>query len=104
MKIVTHQRLCVASGNCGFVAPKVFANPPKRDGFVKLLDANPPASEWAAVRQAEYLCPLVRSRLTELQPYLPTFVVNGTVAQEHRQHPGALVWELVSSYSAWVTV
>ena len=57
MKIVIHQRLCVASGNCGFVAPKVFANPQNRDGFVKLLDATPPESEWAAVRQAEYLCP-----------------------------------------------
>lgn len=57
MKIVTHQRLCVASGNCGFVAPTVFANPENRGGFVKLLDETPPESQWAAVRQAEYLCP-----------------------------------------------
>ena len=57
MKVTVHNRLCVASGNCGFVAPKVFANPHNRDGFVKLLDANPPESEWPAVREAEYLCP-----------------------------------------------
>ncbi len=57
MKITVHQAICVASGNCGFVAPNVFSNPKSRDGFVKLLDANPPESEWAHVSQAEYLCP-----------------------------------------------
>ena len=57
MKITVHQRMCVASGNCGFVAPSVFENPENRDGFVKLLNANPAESEWSAVREAEYLCP-----------------------------------------------
>lgn len=57
MKVTVHQSMCVASGNCGFVAPGVFENPEKRDGFVKLLDANPAESEWSAVRKAEYLCP-----------------------------------------------
>lgn len=57
MKVTTHNRMCVASGNCGFVAPAVFENPENRDGFVKLADANPPESQWAAAREAEYLCP-----------------------------------------------
>lgn len=65
MNINVHQRLCIASGNCGVVAPKVFANPESRDGFVKLLDAHPPEVEWAAVRQAEYLCP---SGTIEIEP------------------------------------
>lgn len=57
MKITVHTRMCVASGNCGFVAPNVFSNPKQREGFVKLLDENPPASEWPQARKAEYLCP-----------------------------------------------
>lgn len=57
MKVKVHQRMCVASGNCGYVAPRVFENPESRGGFVKLVDANPPESEWSAVREAEYLCP-----------------------------------------------
>lgn len=65
MNVIIHQKLCIASGNCGVVAPEVFANPESRDGFVKLLDAQPPESEWAAVRQAEYLCP---SGTIEIQP------------------------------------
>lgn len=57
MKVTVHQSMCVASGNCGYVASRVFENPENRDGFVKLLDANPPESEWSAFREAEYLCP-----------------------------------------------
>jgi len=57
MKVKVHQRMCVASGNCGYVAPRVFENPESRGGFVKLVDANPPESEWSAVREAGYLCP-----------------------------------------------
>lgn len=57
MKVTAHAEMCVASGNCGFVAPKVFRNPEEDDGFVELLDANPPEAEWSAVREAEYLCP-----------------------------------------------
>lgn len=57
MKVTVHTRMCVASGNCGFVAPKVFRNPRKNDGFVELLDPGPPESEWDAVREAEFECP-----------------------------------------------
>lgn len=57
MKITAHAAMCVASGNCGFVAPNVFRNPDENDGFVELIDPNPPETEWTAVREAEYLCP-----------------------------------------------
>lgn len=57
MKVGVHGSLCVASGNCGFVAPRVFQNREENGKFVELLDPNPPESEWAAVREAEYLCP-----------------------------------------------
>lgn len=57
MKITVHGRMCVASGNCGFVAPRVFQNRDDNGGFVELLDAEPPPEEWAAVEEAEFLCP-----------------------------------------------
>lgn len=57
MKITIHSTLCVASGNCGHVAPKVFRNPEEDGSFVELLDSNPPKAEWGAVEVAEYLCP-----------------------------------------------
>ncbi|WP_309132784.1 4Fe-4S domain-containing protein [Brevibacterium sp.] len=57
MEITVHSSMCVAAGNCGVVAPAVFANPDENDGFVELLDAHPPQSQWQAAREAEYLCP-----------------------------------------------
>lgn len=57
MKITLHETLCVASGNCGFVAPKVFSNPEDNGGFVELNDSTPPESEWDAASEAEFLCP-----------------------------------------------
>lgn len=57
MKVTVHGAMCVASGNCGLVAPKVFRNREENGGFVELLDPNPPQAEWDATREAEYLCP-----------------------------------------------
>ena len=57
MKVTVHGAMCVASGNCGFVAPAVFRNREENGEFVELLDKNPAETEWAAVREAEYLCP-----------------------------------------------
>lgn len=57
MKVTVYSAMCVASGNCGFVAPNVFRNTDDNDGFVELLDADPPEDEWANARRAEYLCP-----------------------------------------------
>lgn len=57
MKVIVNPNTCVASGNCGLIAPRVFANRDEDDGFVSLLDAHPPQSEWDAVREAVALCP-----------------------------------------------
>ncbi|GHD03950.1 ferredoxin [Zhihengliuella salsuginis] len=57
MKVTVHGSMCVASGNCGLVAPRVFRNRDENRGFVELLEPEPPESEWEAVREAEYLCP-----------------------------------------------
>jgi ferredoxin len=57
MKVTVNPVTCIASGNCGRIAPNVFRNPPEQDGFVELIDENPPESEWEAAREAEALCP-----------------------------------------------
>ena len=57
MKVTINPTTCIASGNCGRTAPRVFANRDEDGGFVSVLDEHPPASEWAAVREAEDLCP-----------------------------------------------
>lgn len=67
MKITLHSSMCVASGNCGFVAPEVFSNPDENEGFAKLNDPSPPESQREAVRAAEYLCPSKAIQLDEHQ-------------------------------------
>ncbi|MGM7677451.1 ferredoxin [Microbacterium sp. A94] len=57
MKVTVHPTACVASAHCSRTAPRVFANRDEDGGFVRLLDASPPESEWAAVREAAELCP-----------------------------------------------
>lgn len=57
MKVTVHGETCVASANCGFTAPNVFRNREENGGFVELLDPSPPDVEWAAVQEAEFLCP-----------------------------------------------
>jgi len=55
MKVSVSQQACIAAQQCSKSAPKVFTN--NDDGFVELIDPNPPESEYDAVRQAENLCP-----------------------------------------------
>ncbi len=62
---VTVRNTCIASGNCGLIAPNVFANREEDGGFVRVLEEHPPASEWAAVREAESLCPSATIHVTE---------------------------------------
>lgn len=57
MKVMANPTTCIASGNCSRTAPRVFANLEENDGFVSVLDENPPESEWPAVREAEDRCP-----------------------------------------------
>lgn len=57
MRIFANYDTCVASGNCGRIAPAVFRNLAEHDGFVSLVTDHPPESEWSAVRRAQQLCP-----------------------------------------------
>lgn len=57
MKVTVHQAMCVASGNCGLVAPRVFRNREENGGFVELLQAHPDQADLQTVQEAEYLCP-----------------------------------------------
>lgn len=63
MKVTVNPTTCIASGTCGRIAPRVFANLDQDDGFVSVLDENPPESEWAAAREAEQLCPSMTIRV-----------------------------------------
>ncbi|WP_368495734.1 ferredoxin [Glutamicibacter mishrai] len=49
--------MCVASGNCGFTAPRIFQNRPENGGFAELLQDEPGAEDQKAALEAEYLCP-----------------------------------------------
>ncbi|GAA1867257.1 ferredoxin [Myceligenerans crystallogenes] len=57
MKPTINPDTCIASANCSRTAPRVFANLEENDGFVSIIDENPPESEWPAVRAAEEQCP-----------------------------------------------
>lgn len=57
MKVFANYETCVASGNCGRIAPAVFRNLAEHDGFVSLVTEAPPEPEWPAVRRAQQLCP-----------------------------------------------
>lgn len=47
---------CCGAGQCVLLAPRVF-DQDEATGLVVLLDADPPASEGAAVREAAAVCP-----------------------------------------------
>lgn len=55
---------CVAAGHCVASAPEVF-DQRDDDGVVILLDAAPPESEHAHVREAATLCPAAAIILRE---------------------------------------
>lgn len=57
MKIRVHGPMCVASGNCGFTAPRTFQNRSGNGGFIELLRDEPDAEDQKAAMEAEYLCP-----------------------------------------------
>ncbi|WP_454858489.1 ferredoxin [Promicromonospora soli] len=57
MRVTINPTTCVASASCSRTAPRVFANRDDDGGFVSVIDENPPEAEWAAVREAENLCP-----------------------------------------------
>lgn len=57
MKVFANYDTCVASGNCGRLAPSVFQNLEEHGGFVSVITEYPPESEWPTVRRVKRLCP-----------------------------------------------
>lgn len=53
MKIKVHGAMSVASGNCGFTAPRIFQNRPENGGFAELLQDEPGAEDQKAALEAE---------------------------------------------------
>jgi len=56
MRIDIDEEKCCGAGQCVLAAPDVF-DQRDEDGIVVLLDAAPPAEQFAAVREAAQLCP-----------------------------------------------
>lgn len=56
MKVFIDEDKCVACGQCVAEAPDIF-DQRDEDGIVILLDANPPADQNDAVRNAAGVCP-----------------------------------------------
>ncbi|GLY70672.1 ferredoxin [Amycolatopsis taiwanensis] len=64
MKITVDEDKCCGAGSCVLAAPKVF-DQREEDGIVILLDAEPPAEQHAAVREAANVCPASVIELSE---------------------------------------
>lgn len=64
MKVHVDTDRCVAAGQCVLAAAEVF-DQNDTDGTVVLLDADPPADQLAAVRDAVTLCPAAAIILDE---------------------------------------
>jgi ferredoxin len=55
VRVIVDQDACICSGQCVLAAPDVFDQ--SEDGFVVLLDDQPPAGLAEDVRQAAATCP-----------------------------------------------
>ncbi len=56
MHITIDETKCCAAGQCVLAAPDLF-DQREDDGIVILLDADPPADQYDAARQAAAVCP-----------------------------------------------
>ncbi|MGD7003596.1 ferredoxin [Corynebacterium halotolerans] len=65
MKVIANYDTCIASGNCGYIAPNVFRNLDEHGGFVSVADEHPPEAELSRVQRAERLCPSATIRVEE---------------------------------------
>ncbi|MGW1055259.1 ferredoxin [Streptomyces sp. NPDC002521] len=64
MKITVDEAKCCGASQCVLIAPDVF-DQRDDDGTVILLDAEPPADQHAAVREATSVCPAAAIVLAE---------------------------------------
>ena len=56
MRVTVDRERCIGAGICALTAPAVF-DQDAEEAVVVLLDASPPATEWAAVLAAVDRCP-----------------------------------------------
>lgn len=56
MRITIDEEKCCGAGQCVLVAPEIF-DQRDEDGVVILLEAEPPAEQHAAAREAAAVCP-----------------------------------------------
>ncbi|CAN5816038.1 ferredoxin [soil metagenome] len=64
MHVTIDEMKCCAAGQCVLAAPDVF-DQREDDGIVVLLNADPPADLFAAVREAAAVCPAVAIEVQE---------------------------------------
>lgn len=64
MKITVYEDKCCGAGSCVMAAPDVF-DQRDEDGIVVLLDADPPAEQHDAVRDAAGVCPALAITIQE---------------------------------------
>jgi ferredoxin len=63
MQVVVDEQKCIGAGNCVRAAPDVFDQ--GEEGFVELLDDNPPSELEGDVLLARRLCPSRAITVTE---------------------------------------
>ena len=63
MRVIVDQDACICSGQCVLAAPDVFDQ--SEEGFVVLLDDEPPAQLHGDVRQAAGMCPALAITVEE---------------------------------------
>jgi ferredoxin len=63
MKVVVDYDACASNAVCMGIAPEVFEV--RDDGFLYVLNENPPAEQWDKVRMAANNCPTGAITLVE---------------------------------------
>lgn len=63
-KIIVDYDVCASTGSCMQFCPEVFEV--RSDGFLYVLDEQPPESLRSAVEQAADMCPTAAISVTEL--------------------------------------
>ncbi|MFG2314605.1 ferredoxin [Streptomyces tendae] len=56
VKVSAARGRCAGAGQCVLAAPAVF-DQDEQEGLVLVLDEEPPATQWDAVREAVWACP-----------------------------------------------
>jgi ferredoxin len=63
MKVTVDYKMCASTGGCMQICPEVFEV--RSDGFLYVLQEEPPEPLWQKVRTAADLCPTAAIELIE---------------------------------------